>query len=313
MKKMQHITTYQLYRSSINNDIKIVSISDLHFSTKVSDCKLQCLYERILKINPKYLFIAGDLIDSSVVEEEEKVRLLHWLERLSRICTICISIGNHEFYKYENYIDESGQKRKTRFYFNNEIFEEISNISNVYVLNNDVYEDDSLYVAGITLPYDYYKKISAHRGENKELLMETLASQRSLLSDLPKNKVKFALIHSPVYLQDEDVKKELLEFDYLIAGHMHNGCVVPGLYEIWRSSRGIISPYKTPLPNNARTNLKTTEDKLIVNGACVTFQKCTGWLQAFNILFPIYMTELVITNDSKYDTSYVYKKSRYHR
>lgn len=313
MKKTQHITTYKLYHPSISDDFKIVGMSDLHFSVKVSDAKMECLYERLLEMNPNYLLIAGDLIDSSAIEEIEKTRLLRWLEKLSHLCTICISIGNHEFYKYEKYRDTDGKKHKSKPYFNSNFFHKISNIPNIYVLNNDSYENDNFYVAGITLPYDYYKATPSYHGEHKEILMETLKSERKLLANLPKDKVKLAMIHSPIYLQDKDVKEELVEFDYLLAGHMHNGCVIPGLYEIWNTSYGLISPHKTPFPKNARNTLKTKEDKLIVNGALVTFQECTKYMQAFNVLFPMYLTELDFTNDKSYNTEVVYKKTRYRR
>lgn len=76
----------------------------------------------------------------------------------------------------------------------------------------------------------------------------------------------FFLSHSPIYLTDIEFENELEKFDYYISGHMHNGSVPSGLYELWPYNRGLISPNKEFFPKNERNTLINKEDKLIING-----------------------------------------------
>ena len=123
--------------------------------------------------------------------------------------------------------------------------------------------------------------------------------------------MKFLLVHSPVYLKDEDVIKNVREYDYFVSGHMHNGCVPPLLYELWNFSYGIISPNKDFFQDNERNTLNKRHDKLIVNGPLTMFQKWSGTMQKFNILYPSYITNVLLTNDDFFNTEKVYKKTKY--
>ncbi len=314
MKSLQYVTTYKLYHSSVKNNFSVAVISDLHFSYKVVDSKLFSIYQTLKRIDPCYILIAGDLIDSSnmIEDDKEKKRLIDFLIRISQIGKVIIVLGNHDLYKRGKYRDIYGKKSKVCNYFNQEFFERVSHISNVYLLNNKVYQDENVYICGICLPFSYYKSVDSH-SENKKILLETIRENYRILHRLPSDKIKILMIHSPVYLNDLDVSKELLEFDYIISGHMHNGCVFLGLHELWHNSYGIISPSKTLFPKYVRNTLRKKGDKLVVNGALVTFQENTGWLQVFNFLYPLCSTVLNFTNDRQYDTEQLSKSTKYYR
>ncbi len=314
MGKLQHVTTYQLYHSRVEDDFSVLVISDLHFSYQVSDSKLLSIYQMVKRVEPHYILIVGDLIDSSnmVEEKRERVRLISFLMKLSDIGKILISLGNHDFYKRGKYLDDCGRKSNVCFYFDQEFFDALAHLPHVFLLDNQSYQDERIFVSGISLPFSYYRSDKGRHFEDKEILLQTLKKEHRLLFHLPHDKVKILMIHSPVYLKEAEVEKEFLEFDYVVSGHMHNGCVFLGLHEFWNTSYGIISPSKTLFPKYVRNTLQRREDKLIVNGALVTFQANTGVIQLFNFLYPLSSTLLKFTSDKKYDKEEVSKSTRYY-
>lgn len=306
--KLYHETNYVLYDDKLSNDIKICILSDLHFSNKVSDDKLENILKKIQDNKPDYLFFCGDIIDKVNEIEciKERERLLDWFKNLSLITTCLISIGNHDFYRYDN------NQKKGNYYYS-DIFDELDSYDNIYVLNNKSYCDNNISVTGYTQSPNYYLNRSnkSLHIEDKELMIQELKELKKNIGKIPNNKVSFLLAHSPIYLKDKDVIKNISEYDYFISGHMHNGCVPPILYEIWNSSYGIISPKKKLLQDNARNTLKYKNDKLIVNGPLTMFQRCSGIMPIFNIMYPTYLTNLLLTTDSTYNTEKVYKKTKY--
>ena len=312
--RMFHETNYVLYNNMLNDNIKICVISDLHFSNQMSNDKLNIILAKIKEIKPDYLFFCGDMIDSvgEVEKSKEKQRFLLWLKELSNISPFLVSLGSHDFFKY---FVLSGKVRGKYFY--PDLFNEMESYDNIYVLNNKSYSDNSLFVTGYTQSIDYYhssndgKLTGVRPKENKELMIKELQELKKNIGAIPKDKINFLLVHSPVYLKDNDVTKYINDYNYFISGHMHNGCVPPLLYEIWNSSYGLISPNKHLLQDNERNTLKSKNDKLIVNGPLTMFQKCSGKMQMFNLLYPIYLTNLILTPDNTYNTDKVYKKTKY--
>lgn len=314
--KLIHITDYKLYNKNIINNLKLAIINDLHFSYKVTDKILQLLLKQLTKEQPNYILMPGDLIDSigMIDQPQERERLLDWIKKLGMIGTTLISIGNHDQYVKERTL--SGKKHWS-FRSKIDFFDDINDISNVYVLDNSFYEDNNLYVVGYTQSVSYYHtknraSLLKPGSENKEQMLKELSYLNpKLLHNLPKNKIKLILIHSPVYLTNKEVLSELQEFDYFISGHMHNGCVPPILNELWNSSKGIIAPDRTLFPDNERNTLKKKEDKLLVNGPVVTFQECTGLLQIFNSFYPKYMSIMNFSSDKSYDTFKLHITKKY--
>lgn len=315
MKKLQHTITYKLYHPSVKQKFKVASISDLHFSKYVKDKKLNFLFFTLNKITPDYILIVGDLIDSieTIEKEEERKRLKAFLSKIATLAPVMVAKGNHDFTsKGKKKLSNDLLTTKSKKYF-----KELSCLTNVYVLDNEVYEDSRVYIAGITETLDYYRhknrSILIKEKESKEELIKILKEHKDKLCSLPKDKVCLAMLHSPIYLKEEKIQKELEEFDYILSGHMHNGCVPPILNEIWSSSYGLIAPNKTLFPKNTRNTLKRKEDKLIVNGALVTFQESAKWFQLFNFFFPMESTVLEFMGEKEYNTEKVLKKSKYYK
>lgn len=296
MKRL-HTTTYELYNK---DNIRISIISDIHFS-RGSLKKLNILLNHLNNIKPNYILIPGDLIDCNDMIKENGVKeeLLEFINKLSKISKIIISLGNHDFYKIRK---RRIIKNRYESYFNYRLFNQISLIDNVYLLNNDKYEDEYIYVAGITAPYNYYKK------EDVNVLLSNLNKNKKNIKNLPKDKLKILMFHSPVNLKNKKVKEKLEEFDYFVSGHMHNGCVPPIINELWNSSRGIIAPSSKILQKNERNTLRKKGDKLIVSGPVMTFSRCSGIMHVFNVFYPIYNIVLDFNNENS-----IKIKRKYHK
>ena len=99
--RLFHTTNYKIYNKNLLKDLKTVIISDLHFSKLVTDKKLDLITSKIKKINPDYILIPGDIINSldEIDDTFEYNRLLSWINNLG---TTILSIGGHDFYKKNN-------------------------------------------------------------------------------------------------------------------------------------------------------------------------------------------------------------------
>lgn len=149
--------------------------------------------------------------------------------------------------------------------------------------------------------------------EEPNSMIHDLKINKKLLKNLNPDKVKLALFHSPVLMENPEVASYFEEFDYTIHGHMHNGCIPPVMYEMFHSTRGLIAPNKKLFPKNERNTLKKKQDKMIVNGPITVFTESQGFMQKFNFLFPTYTSTIEFTNNEEYNTEKVYVKRKYHK
>ena len=302
--RLFHNTKYKIYNKDISKDLRIVIISDLHFSNLINDNKLDRISRKIKELNPDYILFPGDIIDSldEIKDTNEFDRLLSWFKTLG---TTILSLGGHDFY-------EKGSSN-WKYQDPSKLVKGINKLPNAHLLDNSKYEDESVFITGYTQSMEYYNypnndsRIFHPVKENKELLCKELKELNKKIGDINKDKLSFILIHSPVYLLDKEIQKELKDYNYFISGHMHNGCVPPILYELWPSKRGIIAPCKEFFPDNERNTLKKYGDKLIVNGPLTMFHG--NILKLFNSFYPSYITTIDFTNDPKFKNKITIKRS----
>ena len=93
-------------RYDIYNDkrIKILVLSDIHFSSSIKDKKLDIITKYIKNELPDYLLIPGDLIDcvDEITNIYNKDRLIKWITEISKLTCVLISLGNHDMFKRIN-------------------------------------------------------------------------------------------------------------------------------------------------------------------------------------------------------------------
>ena len=196
-----------------NVDINMMVFGDLHYSDKFNDKKLDLIYNEL--ISSEYIFIAGDILDSTDVVNniDKRDKLIKFLEKVGKKHKVFITLGNHDLA-----IRNKHKKAKDD---NNEFWLEVSRIDGIYLSRyNNYYEDDKIIVYLLEQDYDYYYK---NKHESKELLLDRIKKDKILFNNMDSNKIKIVLCHSPINMIDNDISNELKDFNFIFCGHMHNG------------------------------------------------------------------------------------------
>ena len=84
------------YYNMGNEDINMMVFGDLHYSDKFNDKKLDLIYNEL--ISSEYIFIAGDILDSTDVVNniDKRDKLIKFLEKVSKKSKVFITLGNHD-------------------------------------------------------------------------------------------------------------------------------------------------------------------------------------------------------------------------
>lgn len=271
-----------LSSKKLKKDITFIHIGDIHYNETTSAKKLEYIKYAIEDAHPDYIFITGDLLDKpKITKNKEKIKLLvSWLNSLGNIAKVFISLGNHDIILEEDY----------------KFFNKLNDINNIYVLNNQSYEDENVFISGFTLPTNYYYNIEKHEDENA--LLETLQNNFNLVTNLPKKKYKVALIHSPILLSEKKVVEKLKEYDLILSGHMHNGLIPRILDKIIKNNYGLISPDKRFFAKNTRGKIKTKYYTIIITGGITKLSpSSTKILSKLNGLYPISINKITVKGE----------------
>ena len=271
-----------LSSKKLKKNITFIHIGDIHYNETTSAKKLEYIKYAIEDAHPDYIFITGDLLDKpKITKNKEKIKLLvSWLNSLGNIAKVFISLGNHDIILEEDY----------------KFFNKLNDINNIYVLNNQSYEDENVFISGFTLPTNYYYNIEKHEDENA--LLETLQNNFNLVTNLPKKKYKVALIHSPILLSEKKVVEKLKEYDLILSGHMHNGLIPRILDKIIKNNYGLISPDKRSFAKNTRGKIKTKYYTIIITGGITKLSpSSTKILSKLNGLYPISINKITVKGE----------------
>ena len=274
-----------VYNSKAKKDITLIHLADIHFNKSTNIKKLDKIKEEIRKNNPDYVVITGDTIDNpNVTKDKMRIKkLLIFLTDIANFTKVIISLGNHDVFINEDL----------------KFFKNLDDLKNIYVLNNDVYVDESIFISGITLPTNYYYNIT--KDESKEILIEHLKKHKKLISNLPIKIPKVSLIHSPIKLTDKDVLTYLKEYDLLLSGHTHSGMVPKILNKAFKTNQGIIAPNKRLFPEVARgkiiNHLSNKDIILIITGGITKLSLHSAkLLNKLNFIYNIDINKIIITN-----------------
>ena len=175
--------------------------------------------------------------------------------------------------------------------------QELANIPNVFLLDDAEFENENHFVFGLTLPPAYYGKNANECRENLDILRDNLDAVKDRFAKLPAKKTKILITHSPLFLTDPSIQEILEPFDFVLAGHMHNGAVPPILQDFWRTHRGLFSPSQEFFKDyNSRIGLYG--DKLITLGAITTVQPKTRFFGRMSGIFPTYLAEISTSHNT---------------
>lgn len=252
--------------------IKIALFSDIHFSQKYPKKIFNKILENIQKNKPKYICIPGDIIDDVTVLENKVLvdKLYEFLINLSNIAPVILSYGNH---------DESLIKhRKGEYYNTTEFFNKLSELNNVYFLDNKSIILNKINFIGYHPEYNYYETKEQEPLKNIDII-EKLVS---------KEHCNILLCHSPI-----NILKYKLNVKYILSGHMHNG-LVPPIFENIGKNKGLVGPHYTFFPKLSRGVVMKGKTKLIITGGVRKIGRCSSYL--LQILNPFYNIDIDYIN-----------------
>lgn len=284
-----------IYVENTKRRINIIQISDLHYSDLIKENDLNKIANKIKELKPDYITITGDTIDNSesISSKDKQKNILSFFGSLASITTTIISLGNHDFYKKV--------KKKIVYGYQEEFWNKVKKISGIHLLDNEIYRNEEIEFFGYTQPKEYYFS-RKNEEKNINVMCKDLQIKKTFLqkSSIPK----IALIHSPSCITNPKIIEKLQNFNLILSGHMHNGCVFPIIDELWKSDRGFINPSKKIFPNNCRgriiKNYNNKTINIIISGALTTFSKHSPRLfHPLDNIFPYYINQIIITNDEK--------------
>lgn len=285
------INNYNLAIAKENEkNIRIIMFSDIHFAEKYKLIKLKNIIKYANNNNPDYICIPGDILDDSDVVKNHENRniLLAWLKELSDVAKIIISVGNHDIM---HIVDSEWQ-----FQVNDEWFKDLSEISNVVLLQNSIYEDKNIRFIGFNPSFSYYEK-------EKENEITFLIELNTTFNKIIKNDLlNIMLCHTPTNILNDliiDNSPCLKNIDVILSGHIHGGLVPPLIDALWKCNKGFISPTGQLVPNLARGIMYKDGKVCIVSTGITKLGYSTGLLEKLNSLFPMNINNIEINSAEK--------------
>lgn len=271
-----------LYNEKVSKNLKIIVIGDVHISNLVSLEKLELLKKRILNEKADYIVFTGDLIDR--VEELEDASSVSKLKDLlkfsSKASKTIVILGNHDYIHRENYSIHLEKYSKV-----------ISSIEGVTLLDNEIYSDSNIWFMGYTETIKYYGK----KEYDYKAFYNDLVKREILYKNIDKSLPTIALIHSPEFSNYNENVNLLKDYDLIICGHTHDGCVPFGFGNF---KRGIISPKKKFFPKNVRGLRKLGNGYILITGGVVKVSKVAPkLLHPLNHLCPVQMDVITLSQD----------------
>ncbi len=267
---MIDIVKNTIVSNKVKSKIKVVLLSDIHFSKYFVIDNLGLIKDKISMLKPDYICIAGDTIDEiSIVDDTKLINILtSFLTDLAKISKVFISLGNHDIRNNDDLL----------------YFKDLK-INNLYLLNNCYYIDKKVVINGYNMPKDYY--YSSHGIENAKVMYQDLLKNKDKLYF--SNKLfNISLIHSPICLLDKDISNYFKNCDLTLCGHMHNGLVFRWLDKLIKNNYGLVSPSKGLFPNMARGCRQVGERNIIVSGGVTKLSNSSGKiLRILNRMYPI--------------------------
>lgn len=190
LKTKNLILKLDCLKSDLSNK-KIVQISDLHFTTRTSEKKINKIYESIKAINPSMVFITGDFIS----EKNGIKPTIRLVKKISVNYPVYIVFGNWDYWATNYNIDEFKSSLKD---------------AGAKTLINESVKinigEETINLLGVKDPYT-----SGNKNYDLQKAME----------EIKKNDkdCKILLAHSPDIIKDAAQKN----IDLVLVGHTHGG------------------------------------------------------------------------------------------
>ena len=226
----------------VSKDTKISLMSDFHFSENTKYRRIIKLIDDVEKEQPDYIFLLGDIINDGKNVNNIIRNVSVYLNLLGTIAPVYMVYGNHDvMIKNNNNWDE---------FVNDDYVNMLKGIFNMKVLDDEsVLLDQNIGLVGIRLPFSYYQNYSEDSSKCLEIMSDKVNNH--LLDNIYNGSFNIFLTHTPNNFFDKDFYLKLLDniknnldriinFDLLIAGHLHNGLVPSYIDKIIPGNRGLV-------------------------------------------------------------------------
>lgn len=270
-QKLLTVTSYivdSVRLDKIFDGTSFVVLADLHNMSFGKDNKK--LAERIDKLSPDFILVAGDLIDKKAKAYPGNAYKL--LEQLAAKYKIYYAYGNHE-QKLELYKSGEWPLQKKQLYASWLEFKVRLQKLNVEFLDNSrsffSKEDSKISIRGVSIAKDYFQK-----SKLPDMKKEYLAS---LLGNNKNDYFELLIAHNPVYFYEYAAWGA----DLIISGHLHGGMVrLPRI-------GGVVSPQVKFFPKYYAGNFTEKGQVMIVSRGLGTHSNMP---RLFNVPEIVYIT-----------------------
>lgn len=208
-----------------NNSLKIALVADLHLGYSIGNWHMQQMVDKINKMNPDVVCIAGDIFDNEFNAVKNPKEVSQTLRGIKSKYGVYASWGNHDVseiilagFTFDSDTAKADDKRMADFLKD----------SNIQLLTDEsILINNDFYLIG-RQDYSLAKKFDDVRKEPQELT-----------KDMDKSKPIIAIDHQPKELQvlaDAGVDLDL-------SGHTHDGQMFPGnlfINLMWENACGYL-------------------------------------------------------------------------
>lgn len=270
-----------LYNEKVTRDLKFMVIGDVHISDMVSLKKLEMIKKQIIQERADYYLFVGDLIDDvdNIGNSDLLYKVNDLLSCASKVAPTFVILGNHDYIQ-----------KKTKESNIEGISNVIKSIDGVTLLDNDIYYDNNVWLMGYTETKKYYHA----KKYDFEEFYEDFKKHEKLYKNVRKDLPTLALVHSPEFSNDDKCANLFKDYDLILCGHTHDGCIPFGFGNF---KRGLISPKKTFFPKNVRGLRKLYNNYILITGGVTKIQKCAPKiLHHFNHLCPVQIDVVMLSN-----------------
>ncbi|HPX31928.1 MAG TPA: metallophosphoesterase [Erysipelotrichaceae bacterium] len=214
------ITFYEFFSDKVEKEKRIVHLSDIH-NDLFGKNNIR-LIELIKSVNPDYIFLTGDLLDS---RRTNVYRCYYLIEKIIKIAPIYFVTGNHE-------------SRKT-FYpkFKEKLIE-----LGVIVLDNRKIKLEEINLVGIDDP--------GFKAKPNETVYRKIIDEQ--LKEIELEDFNVLLAHRPQYF---DIYAKY-DFDFVFTGHAHGGQIrLPYIGGLLSPQQGILPKYTIGIYESNNTKM----------------------------------------------------------
>lgn len=275
------VNDYTLETTKLNRNIKLLSISDIHYNRDLLDYLLKSL--EIL--SPDIICIPGDLLDKT---NDDMKEIITWLKEISSTYKTFLSLGNHDLVRFEK-----NGNNPWSISLNFDFFKEVDKISNVVYLRGlfETHRFNDLTISALNMPALWYEN-----RENRESKDEFERVLRGIdYSSLEKSALNILLSHSPNGFIENNIlvssnRYEILKyFDLILSGHNHGGLVPSFIQPFIKNNRGIVGPYLKAFPESSFGSWTSDETSLILSDGiskCADSSEVKYLKRIINAIYP---------------------------